>query len=70
MDPVVGVESTGLGFSLTYFQPITPDMKKGDQAREDIWTTWRDTLEDLTQREIYTGCELLLAVSGITTLMQ
>jgi hypothetical protein len=70
MSHFVGSESIGLGYPLRNFRPITPDIKEGDQAWEDIWTAWRDTLQDLTKREIYTGWDLLPAMSGIATTIQ
>ncbi|EPE24807.1 hypothetical protein GLAREA_11388 [Glarea lozoyensis ATCC 20868] len=62
--------SIGHGYPLSNFEPITSDMKEGDKAWDDMWKAWRDTVQDLTRRDIYTGWDLLPAISGIATTIQ
>jgi hypothetical protein len=63
-------KSVGHGYPLRNFQPITSEIKEDDRAWEDIWRAWKDTVQDLTQRDIYTGWDLLPAISGIATTIQ
>lgn len=39
-------------------------------APDSIWVAWLEMLEDLTQREIYTGWDLLPAISGLAKSIQ
>ncbi len=53
-----------------YFQPITGDVQANEKLLEDIWEAWRQLVEDVSQREIYTGWDLLPGISGISISIQ